>query len=624
MILPTNYNTDDEKVVENSTNDKLDIYTCNDDKDKQQHEDSNYQILQRDLVQTQSEINDDYDKIIYPTLPYHKRWENYVVRRNAIFENHLVAQIQLKPTKRSTRRLRNFYKRLKMCKKFLVSAIVSNSTDNRYYAKVSFLDITEYGLLDTGASISCVGSDLARVDFSKFSNFTRCKTHVKTADGNAQQVIGWINVDITFKDIIRNLNLFIIPSLSQRLILGIDFWKNFNLMPNVIESVDIVHKSILSISHSKSCIPTDEAPCSIENDKIYNSNDSEEHPYSLTSSQRLQLNTIISLFPDFQKEGLGRTSLIQHEIDVGEAKPIKQRFYPVSPAVEKLMYDEIDRMLALGVIEKSSSPWSSPMRLVIKPNKVRLCLDARKVNAVTLKDAYPLPSIEGIFARLPKANIISKLDLKDAYWQIGLADASRPLTAFTVPGRPLYQFVVMPFGLCNAPQTMSRLMDEIIPPELKNCVFGYLDDLIIVSENFSEHLLVLVRIAEQFRKANLTINVAKCHFCVTRVKYLGYVIGDGGISTDPEKVSSIKDWPIPKTVRQVRGFLGLAGWYRRFIENFSSIVFHISETISKKRKFDWTPEAQAAFDKIKMCLSTAPVLTNPDFFKEILLTLRRQ
>lgn len=184
-----------------------------------------------------------------------------------------------------------------------------------------------------------------------------------------------------------------------------------------------------------------------------NTNNTEEETFCpLSTSQRQQLDTVIGLFPNFEKQGLGRTSLIKHSIDVGNANPIKQRFYPVSPAVEKVIFKEIDRMLSLGVIEPSNSAWSSPMRLVLKPNKVRLCLDARKVNLVTKKDAYPLSSIEGIFARLPKAHLISKLDLKDAYWQIALDDASKPLTAFTIPGRPLYQFTVMPFGLCNAPR----------------------------------------------------------------------------------------------------------------------------------------------------------------------------
>lgn len=311
--------------------------------------------------------------------------------------------------------------------------------------------------------------------------------------------------------------------------------------------------------------------------------------------------------------------MIKHTIDVAEASPIKQRFYPVSPAVEKLMFAEIDRMLQLGVIERSNSPWSSPMRLVVKPNKVRLCLDARKLNSVTKKDAYPLPNIEGILSRLPKANIITKLDLKDAFWQISLDQKSKHLTAFTVPGRPLYQFVVMPFGLCNAPQTMCRLMDELIPPDLRHSVFGYLDDLIIISEDFKTHLEVLIRISSEFKKANLTINISKSKFFVTKVNYLGYIIGEGGITTDPEKILAITNWPVPKNLKQVRGFLGLAGWYRRFLHNFSTETFPITEVISTKKRFCWTEEAQKSFERVKSLLTTAPVLANPDFSKKFYL-----
>ena len=521
--------------------------------------------------------------VLYPRLPYHKRMEIYLEKRNKIFNiSSLNVGDKVKP-KRSTLRLRKFHKMKKLCNRFLVSTIISNPKDMRYYAKIAFLEFIEYGLLDTGANISCIGADLAKTNFSRFSNFVKCKSYVKTADGQSQPVLGWLEVDVTFRNRTKVLKLFIIPSILQRLILGIDFWKTFELFPEFIGSVDIL--ALDSFSNSP-LIPTvlPEKPA-VLSDSVKMSNSLDDCIYPLTNCQRQQLDAVINLYPNFEKQGLGRTSMIKHMIDVGNATPIKQRFYPVSPAVEKLMFGEIDRMLALGVIELSKSPWSSPMRLVIKPNKVRLCLDARKLNLVTKKDAYPLPNLEGIFARLPKANIISKLDLKDAYWQISLDDSSKPLTAFTVPGRPLYQFVVMPFGLCNAPQTMCRLMDEIIPADLRHCVFGYLDDLIIVSEDFESHLEVLMRISSQFRKANLTLNVSKSKFCVTKVNYLGYVIGYGGITTDPEKISAITNWPVPKNLKQVRGFLGLAGWYRRFIENFSTVVYPITEILSTKKKF---------------------------------------
>lgn len=558
--------------------------------------------------------------ILYPIKPYHERYKAYMERRKQLFSVFDLNSKPYRKPKRSTIRLRRYYRVRKQNSKYIISTIVNNPNDKRFYAKVKFLNFTEYGLLDTGANISCIGADLANEDFSKYPDFVSVKTGVKTADGTFQRTLGSLNTEIHFRGQVHQLTLLIVPSITQRLILGLDFWKSFSLAPEIFDD------SIVTNPSSPSAIAAiNSSDCYVdENTKSINcisDTDSEKDPFSypLSASQKSQLKTIIDLFPNFAKQGLGRTSYLKHHIDIGDAKPVKQRFYPVSPAVENLMYQEIDRMLSLGVIEPSSSPWSSPMRLVVKPNKVRLCLDARKLNLVTKKDAYPLPSIEGIFARLPPANIITKLDLKDAYWQIGLSDESKALTAFTVPGRPLYQFVVMPFGLCTAPQTMCRLIDMIIPPDLRYCIFGYLDDIVIVSEDFNSHLSVLVRIAQELRKANLTLNVDKSHFCVTQTKYLGYVIGNGGIQTDPDKVDSIVNWPVPKSVRQVRGFLGLAGWYRRFIENFSSITFPISETLSSKQKFKWTPEAQKSFEAIKTLLTTAPILSNPDFTKKFYL-----
>jgi len=142
-------------------------------------------------------------------------------------------------------------------------------------------------------------------------------------------------------------------------------------------------------------------------------------------------------------------------------------------------------------------------------------------------------------------------------------------------------------------------MDSIIPPDLRHCVFGYLDDVCIVSDDFSSHLAVLVCLAEGVRKAYLMLNIDKSHFCVTSVNYLGYVIGNGGICTEPSKISCILNWPLPKNLKELRGFLGICGWYRRFIHNFSTLTFPITEVLSTKKKFVWTEEAQIAMDKLK-------------------------
>lgn len=528
---------------------------------------------------------------LFKIRPLHERLKEYISARFRIFNDKLLDKKTVRRYNRNTVRMRKFYNKIKHNQRLIVSSIISSEVDGRIYAEVEFLDKSELGLLDTGANISCIGKDLALEDFSKHAGFRKLKSTVRTADNKAQEVIGYIEVEMLYKSKVNRIKLYIVPTLNQRLILGLDFWRCFELIDNIVAEI-----TLNGTGNDKDNIDSDE--------------------YPLTQVQQRQLELVKTFFPSFEKQGLGKTSLIKHRIDVGNSRPVKQRFYPVSPAVEKLMYSEVDRMLSLGVIEESTSAWSSPMRLVIKPGKVRLCLDARKINEVTVKDAYPLPNIQGIFARLPKANIISKIDLKDAYWQIALEEESKAITAFTIPGRPLYQFTVMPFGLCTAPQTMCRLMDSIIPPELKHSVFGYLDDVCVVSDTFEEHISILLRLSEQFKKANLTLNINKSKFCVRKVQYLGFIIGNGGISTDPSKVESIINWPIPKTLKQVRGFLGLTGWYRRFISNFADVTHPITELLTKKKKFEWTDSANEAFKKIKLLLTSAPVLKNPDFSKK--------
>jgi len=210
---------------------------------------------------------------------------------------------------------------------------------------------------------------------------------------------------------------------------------------------------------------------------------------------------------------------------------------------------------------------------------------------------------------------ISSLDLKDAYWQIPLEPSFRDKTAFTIPGKPLFQYRVMPFGLTNASQTMTRLMDKVSPPDLRNEVFVYLDDLFVVSDTFKTHKKVLSAVVKQIKIAGLTLNVEKTTFCMRSVKYLGHIVGEGVIRTDPEKISAMADFPLPKNLRSLRSFLGMVGWYRKFISNFVSISSTLTDFLKPRKKFKMTTEGEKAFVLLKDMLCSAPVLRSVDLTK---------
>lgn len=402
--------------------------------------------------------------------------------------------------------------------------------------------------------------------------FGKTKNVVHTADGQTQKIVGLIAVPLTYHSVKTEFEFLIVPSIRQELIYGMDFWKRFNI-------------SIVPASRNE----------------VFCKSEPDSPQLDLTHVQKSQLNGVINLFPSFEKNGLGLTTLIQHTIDTGTPNPIKQRFYPLSPAKESLLCAEIDRMLTMDVIEEApSSPWSSPVTLHIKPAKVRFCLDARNLNAGTVRDAYPIPIMDGLLSRRPPVHCISKIDLKDAFWQICLDQDSRAKTAFNRPNRPLYQFKRMPFGLTNAPQTVSRLMDIVIPYQLKSHVLVYLDDLLVLSSSFEEHLIHLTVVATQLRKAGLTINVQKSQFCLRKVDYLGFIVGEGTLQVNPGKILAVEEFPVPKTQKQLRRFLGMTGWYQRFIPNYSDVIFALTELL-KGKAFQWNDQAQEAFIKIKGC-----------------------
>lgn len=426
-----------------------------------------------------------------------------------------------------------------------------------------------------------------------------------TASGETVNSIGLFSLPIAFRNKKHTMDVYVVPGIKNSLILGIDFWRVFNLFPKHLDSI-LFHEDDSALK-SDSLGQTQVTLCSYE---------------LLSKDQKNMADQLISQFRDisYEERGLGRTTLITHRIDTGDAAPIRQRYYRMSPEKQRILAEQLDEMLKDDVVEPCESPWSSPVLLTPKKNgELRFCLDSRKLNSITKKDAYSLPYISEILDNLRDARFLSSIDLSKSFWQVLIHKDDRCKTAFYIPSRGTFQFKSMAFGLTNAPATQQRLVDLLFyGPEFEHKVFVFVDDVIIVSETFEQHISLLKRVLEKLRNANLTINLQKSQFFRNKLKYLGYIVDINGLQADPEKVESITNYPTPSNRKEVRRFLGTASWYRRFIPNFSALASPLNKLTSQGKKappFSWSLEADDAFRKLKSLLSSAPILSCPDYTK---------
>ena len=318
-------------------------------------------------------------------------------------------------------------------------------------------------------------------------------------------------------------------------------------------------------------------------------------------------------------DDFGRTEKIRHQINTGDKAPIRQQVRRIPPARRDTVSKLVSDMLKKDVIEPSSSPWASPIVLVQKKDgSIRFCVDYRKVNAVTRKDAYPIPRVDDTLDTLSGSKWFSTLDLISGYWQVEVDESDREKTAFCTPDGH-YQFKVMPFGLCNAPATFQQLMDMVLAGLQWNNCLVYLDDVIVVGKTFEDHLQNLRNVFGRLRAAGLKLQPKKCHFCSQEVEFLGHVVSPQGVSVDPKKVDKVANWPVPTSKREVQQFLGLANYYRRFVENFARIAKPLHRLTEKTAQIDWSMECQAAFEKLRQKLVTSPILVFPDMTKSFIL-----
>ncbi|UYV84067.1 hypothetical protein LAZ67_X001053 [Cordylochernes scorpioides] len=284
---------------------------------------------------------------------------------------------------------------------------------------------------------------------------------------------------------------------------------------------------------------------------------------------------------------------IKHCIITGDSAPIRRMPYRVSPAERRIIQNEVDKMIEADVIQPSESPWASPVVLITK------------------KDVYPLPRIDDALDCLREARMYSTMDLKTGYWQIEIDEEDREKTAFITPDG-LFEFKVMPFGLCNAPRTFERMMDSLLRGLRWTTCLCYLDDVVVYSTTFSEHLSRLGAVLICFRKAGLRLNLRKCCFGADQIKILGHQIDQDGVRPDYEKIKAIAEFPTPANLQQLRSFLGLSSYYRRFIKGYADISRPLNELLCKSSTFKWEEKQENSFESLKRALSSKPVLGHFD------------
>ncbi|GJY66666.1 reverse transcriptase domain-containing protein [Tanacetum coccineum] len=335
-----------------------------------------------------------------------------------------------------------------------------------------------------------------------------------------------------------------------------------------------------------------------------------------SKEKQLEEVPIVQDFPEVFPEdlpGIPPTRQVEFQIDlIPGAAPVARAPYRLAPSEMKELSDQLKELSDKGFIRPSSSPWGAPVLFVKKKDgSFRMCIDYRELNKLTVKNRYPLPRIDDLFDQLQGSSIYSKIDLRSGYHQLRVREEDIPKTAFrTRYGH--YEFQVMPFGLTNAPAVFMDLMNRVCKPYLDKFVIVFIDDILIYSKNKQEHAEHLKLILELLKKEQLYAKFSKCEFWIPKVQFLGHVIDSQGIHVDPAKIESVKDWASPKSATEIRQFLGLAGYYRRFIEGFSKIAKPMTKLTQKKIKFDWSDKAEAAFQLIKQKLCSAPILALPE------------
>ena len=487
-------------------------------------------------------------------------------------------------------------------------------------------------MLDSGSSVSLIRRGLLSHIHGAIKLPIPSQPQLVTASGEPLLVVDHIRAEVEVKDLRTVHDFLVVDSLVTPVILGIKFLQenqlilDFSCVPVGIKASGAQPQCNDEKSNEWKRVWTAEqqgrkgvcAALAQEQPGISAADEcsiplfSGPDQYDIPECDRPNLTQVVSDFPELFTTKPGKTAAECHYIPTtGSPVKVPPRRIPAHyrDEVEKQLQD----MLKQGIIQESSSPWMAPAVFVPKKSgEIRICIDYRELNKKTTKDAYPLPLPDEVQDRLAGSSVFSTLDLQCGYWQMPLNPDDRAKTAFCPgPGMGLFEFTRMPFGLTGAPSSFQRLMDKLFRD--LPYVTTYIDDVLVHSSSEKLHAQHLKEVFHRLKKAGLTLRGKKCHIGMTEVPYLGHVFSAAGIAPDQEKVRAVSEWPCPSDVTEVRRFLGLASYYRRYIHQFSYIAAPLHNLTQKQVEFVWTPECQTAFSTLKEKLTQAPILVYPRF-----------
>lgn len=475
-------------------------------------------------------------------------------------------------------------------------------------------------LLDTGSSVSLVDERwvFTHSGHCKLPELSNKIEYCQLANSEQMQILGTIKIKIRIGEFTWKFTVKVARNLSVPAILGADFIEKTGLVPQWSQRKFYFefarekpykfckHRVHRQIKSSRQVVNA------VEKVSVYDL----DH---LSPEQRQQILELCTEFSEVLTDRLGEVKDAEYKIELTDNIPVKCPPYRLSPPRMKALRVAIREMLHDGVIRPSKSPYSSPIFVVAKPQGgVRPVVDYRALNKKIVLQSIPLPDLHSCFSWFYKAKFFTTFDLNQAYYQIPLAEESKPVTAFATDWS-LYEYNRVPFGLSTGAAVLSGILDRVFSDLKFEFVYHYLDDLVIFSESFEEHIVHVREVLQRLRKAGFTVKPSKVKFAQPEISFLGHIVSQNGVRIDQSRTQAVYSFAIPKNVKAVARFVGMINFFRKYIPNFAQLAAPLNELRKKDRKFEWGPSQQSSFEALKKALATAPVLAMADFNKEFIV-----